>query len=676
MLPRYQGSSTSNLQKSAFNPTRCCFRIRMERCLSRVVRWLVLIMLTSILMSIFGLCNLPRDTINRLYGNQNGELIPRNDVHPDFTSDIPVIPKLPETVQSVVREPNQFSQDQNDGPRLHPEPEKVHKSPVIKAPIINSPLNTQNVDNPVNDISFKDYAAAQAKSLNDASKILVPANDIKEAQDEILNKDTAKRAYLCNEKDYEHEPYDVTRGTPEDTDIIMKRDFVKGMVKHAWDGYVKYAWMDNELRPVSHKGHSQSIFGNAKSGATIIDAMDTMYLMGMKEEYEKGRQWVMNEFKFNSKSEVSVFETNIRFIGGLLSLYYLTGEKVYRDKAQEITDILMPAFETPTGLPYALFNPSTKKMKNYPWASAGCSILSEFGTLHLEFGSLSHLTKEPKYLDAVLKVRNFLKNMKRPDSGVWYNFINPKTGQFGTTKAASVGALGDSFYEYLIKTYVMTDKTDETAMEMYVDSLRGIKNDILRQAPGGLWYLGELKRTRLEPKMGHLTCFAGGMFALGSKHMKSQKDKDYWMDMAKNIGETCHESYKKSPTGIGPESFRFDNEQTAAISTRKNEKYYILRPEVIETYFYLWRFTKDPKWRAYGWEAAQAIDKHCRTDAGYSGLKDVYQVPPVKDDLQQSFVFAETFKYLYLLFSDDDLLSLDEWVFNTEAHPLKIIKGC
>ena len=82
-----------------------------------------------------------------------------------------------------------------------------------------------------------------------------------------------------------------------------------------------------------------------------------------------------------------------------------------------------------------------------------------------------------------------------------------------------------------------------------MDSLRGIKNDILRQAPGGLWYLGELKRTRLEPKMGHLTCFAGGMFALGSKHMKSQKDKDYWMDMAKNIGETCHESYKKSPTG-------------------------------------------------------------------------------------------------------------------------------
>lgn len=138
--------------------------------------------------------------------------------------------------------------------------------------------------------------------------------------------------------------------------------------------------------------------------------------------------------------------------------------------------------------------------------------------------------------------------MKRPDSGVWYNFINPKTGQFGTTKAASVGALGDSFYEYLIKTYVMTDKTDKTAMDMYVDSLRGIKNDILRQGPGGWWYLGELKRTRLEPKMGHLTCFAGGMFALGSKHMENPNDKEYWMNMAKNIGETCHESYKKSPT--------------------------------------------------------------------------------------------------------------------------------
>ena len=173
--------------------------------------------------------------------------------------------------------------------------------------------------------------------------------------------------------------------------------------------------------------------------------------------------------------------------------------------------------------------------------------------------------------------------------------------------------------------------------------------------------------------MGHLTCFAGGMFALGSKYVK---DKDYWLNMGKEIGETCYQSYNRSPNKIGPETFRFTSgksNQNIKAAT-KNEKYYILRPEVIETYFYLWRLTKDQKWRDYGWEAALAINENCRAEAGFSGIKDVYATPRVLDDLQQSFFFAETLKYLYLLFSDDDLLSLDEWVFNTEAHPLKILK--
>ena len=179
------------------------------------------------------------------------------------------------------------------------------------------------------------------------------------------------------------------------------------------------------------------------------------------------------------------------------------------------------------------------------------------------------------------------------------------------------------------------------------------------------------------PLMGHLTCFAGGMFALSSKYLSKPEDKDYWLKMGENIGETCYQSYNRSPNKIGPEAFRFTTSKSDnnIKGTSKNERYYILRPEVIETYFYLWRLTKDQKWRDYGWEAAQAINKFCRSEAGFSGLKDVYAEPPVKDDLQQSFFFAETLKYLYLLFSDDDLLDLDEWVFNTEAHPLKIIKN-
>lgn len=173
------------------------------------------------------------------------------------------------------------------------------------------------------------------------------------------------------------------------------------------------------------------------------------------------------------------------------------------------------------------------------------------------------------------------------------------------------------------------------------------------------------------------------MFALGAIKINaadsenfSEADKQHWLKMGEEIGETCYQSYKRSPNGIGPESFRFTpfKSKDNLKATSRNEKYYLLRPEVIETYFYLWRLTKNQKWRDYGWEAAQNINQHCRAEAGFSGLKDVYAVPPVQDDLQQSFFFAETLKYLYLLFSDDELLDLDDWVFNTEAHPLRIIK--
>jgi mannosyl-oligosaccharide alpha-1,2-mannosidase len=167
-----------------------------------------------------------------------------------------------------------------------------------------------------------------------------------------------------------------------------------------------------------------------------------------------------------------------------------------------------------------------------------------------------------------------------------------------------------------------------------------------------------------------LACFAGGLIALGAQSLE-EPNKQHFTEIGAGITNTCHESYIRTATRIGPESFRF-TENIEAKATRQNEKYYILRPEVIESYFYMWRLTKEQKYRDWAWEAVQALEEHCRVENGFSGLKNVYDVNGPKDDVQQSFVFAETFKYLYLIFSEDDLISLDEWVFNTEAHPLPI----
>ncbi|XP_026561222.1 mannosyl-oligosaccharide 1,2-alpha-mannosidase IA [Pseudonaja textilis] len=456
---------------------------------------------------------------------------------------------------------------------------------------------------------------------------------------------------------------------PNDPAIQQKREKIKEMMSHAWNNYKHYAWGLNELKPISKQGHSSNLFGNIQ-GATIVDALDTLYIMEMKEEFKEAKEWVEKNLNFNVNAEISVFEVNIRFVGGLLSAYYLSGEEIFRKKAVELGEKLLPAFNTPTGIPWALLNIKSGIGRNWPWASGGSSILAEFGTLHLEFIHLSYLSGNLLFAEKVMNIRKVLNRLDKPE-GLYPNYLNPNSGQWGQHHV-SVGGLGDSFYEYLLKAWLMSDKTDEEAKEMYYNAVQSIETHLIRKSSNGLMYIAEWKGGLLEHKMGHLTCFAGGMFVLGADGAPADQTGHH-TELGAEIARTCHESYDRTGMKLGPEAFRFDG-GVEAIATRQNEKYYILRPEVIETYMYMWRFTHDPKYRQWGWEAVEALEKYCRVDGGYSGLRDVYSNRKSHDDVQQSFFLSETLKYLYLLFSEDDILPFEHWVFNTEAHPLPIIK--
>lgn len=130
---------------------------------------------------------------------------------------------------------------------------------------------------------------------------------------------------------------------------------------------------------------------------------------------------------------------------------------------------------------------------------------------------------------------------------------------------------------------------------------------------------------------------------------------------------TCYKSYNRSATKLGPERFWFDNGREA--ENKKEEAFYILRPEAIESYFILRSTTHNPKYRQWGREAVEALEAHCRIPSGgYSGLKNVNDANSYYN-IQQSFFLAETLKYLYLLFSDDELIPLDQWVFNSIRKP-------
>lgn len=452
-----------------------------------------------------------------------------------------------------------------------------------------------------------------------------------------------------------------------------RRNFVREMMKHAWRGYAKYAWGFNEVKPVSMMPHTESIFGGEQLGASIVDGIDTLYLMDLKDEYLAARNWIENNLDFNKYDiDLSVFETNIRYVGGLLSIYALSKDPMFLGKAVQIADKLLPAFDTPSGVPYSNINLRTSYARNHDWAY-GAAILSEFGSMHLEFIYLSHVTGDPKYREKAFKIREAIKKAVPRQDGLYNNYMNTETGQWLTRPThISMGALGDSFYEYLIKAYVQSDGQDVEAYQMYVDAIKAYENKLIfTSTQSRLVYFAELRDTSINHKMDSLACFSGGMLAMGATK-SDEPVKSRHMNLASGIANTCHESCTRTKSHLGPETFVFSN-RADAMAYGPSEKYYILRPEILETYFYMWRYTHDPKYRAWAWDFIEALERYCKAEGGYSGLRNVYQ-PVIKDDVQQSFFLAEVLKYLYLIFSDDNIVNLEQWVFNTEAHPIPILK--
>jgi len=228
--------------------------------------------------------------------------------------------------------------------------------------------------------------------------------------------------------------------------------------------------------------------------------------------------------------------------------------------------------------------------------------------------------------------------------------------------------MGDSFYEYLLKLWLLTGKQNEQYKRMYLESIKGMQTRLLR-TEGPFTYISETKNGREERKMDHLVCFVPGLLALGAQHLPEHHDEH--MALAAKLTETCYQMYARQKTGLAPEFVRFSGG-----SMQVGAAHNLLRPEAMESFFLMWRFTKDPKYREWGWKVFMAFEKHCKVDSGgYVGLKNVNvdgSAPRNRDDTMQTFWLAETLKYLLLLFSDDDALDLTNHVINTEAHPLKV----
>ncbi|XP_069791897.1 endoplasmic reticulum mannosyl-oligosaccharide 1,2-alpha-mannosidase-like isoform X2 [Narcine bancroftii] len=474
-------------------------------------------------------------------------------------------------------------------------------------------------------------------------------------------------AALINSKQEEKPVFHEKANAREAATVNEQQRAVIEAFQHAWKGYKQYAWGHDELKPIS-KTYSEW-FG---LGLTLIDALDTMWILGQKQEFEEARKWVINELNLAKSVDVNLFETTIRILGGLLSVYNLTGDQVFLDKASELGDRLMPAFNTPSKIPYSDVNIGRGTAHPPRWTSD--STVAEVTSIQLEFRELSHLTKRGKYQVAVDDVMKHIHRLGGKKDGLVPMFINTNSGHFSHLGVYTLGARADSYYEYLLKQWIQGGKKEADLLEDYLQAIEGVKKNLIRKSePNKLTFVGELSHNQFSPKMDHLVCFLPGTLALGAHHGLSADH----MGLAKELMETCYQMYTQIETGLSPEIVHFNLSPHNAkdVEVKPADRHNLLRPETVESLFYMYRLTQDKKYQDWGWEIFQNFNKYTRVDTGgYTSINNVQSSEnPEPRDKMESFFLGETLKYFFLLFSDKfDLISLDEYIFNTEAHILPI----
>ncbi|KAF7725369.1 hypothetical protein EC973_009636 [Apophysomyces ossiformis] len=454
-----------------------------------------------------------------------------------------------------------------------------------------------------------------------------------------------------------------------------RSEAVKDAFSHAYGGYRKYAWGHDELLPVTCS-YSDSRNG---WGATIVDALDTMLIMGFEDYYVEALEFVAKIDFAKSSQPAKGFETNIRYLGGLLSANDLRPDPILVQKAVEVTEhVLLPLFNSPTKAPYTDMNLNKGKPINVSTID-----LAEFGTYSLEFTRLSQVTNNPKYaqLSNDLIDRAISAPTKFPGLFPTSWTVNPFEPV--NSSIITIGGGGDSFYEYLMKNYILLGGSDKRLLDAWTTTVDSIQKYMLSP-------------TEQDSNIQFVSMIQNGeeIYESGELFAKTFMDacEIVWKDTATGIAPeswswTPQKKFKTRPPNIGVDHSRqhplpadptkFAKRKTGEEADRPfdiTDSLYDLRPETAESLFYFHRMTGDPRYQEVAWDIFQAIDKYTRTVAGYSSIADVDNRSTKKNNFQESFFLAETLKYLYLIFVDKDCISLDEFVFNTEAHPFKLSK--
>uniref|UniRef100_A0A6I8SFK6 alpha-1,2-Mannosidase n=1 Tax=Xenopus tropicalis TaxID=8364 RepID=A0A6I8SFK6_XENTR len=446
------------------------------------------------------------------------------------------------------------------------------------------------------------------------------------------------------------------------------RSQVLEMFDHAYGSYMQHAYPADELMPLTCRGRirgqepSRGDVDDAlgKFSLTLIDTLDTLVVLNKTNEFEDAVRKVITDVNLDNDIVVSVFETNIRVLGGLLgghSLAIMLKENSdrmqwYNDEllhmAKELGYKLLPAFNTTSGLPYPRIN--LKFGIRSPEARTGtetdtCTACA--GTMILEFAALSRFTGIAVFEEHARKALDFLWEKRQRSSNLVGVTINIHTGDW-VRKDSGVGAGIDSYYEYLLKAYVLLG--DDSYLERFNTHYDAIMRYI-SQPP--LLLDVHIHKPMLTARtwMDSLLAFFPGLQVLKGD-----------IRPAIETHEMLYQVIKKH--NFLPEAFTTD--------FRVHWAQHPLRPEFAESTYFLYKATGDPYYLEVGRTLIDNLNKYARVPCGFAAVKDVRTGS--HEDRMDSFFLAEMFKYLYLLFSEreDLIFDIESYIFTTEAHLLPL----
>ncbi|KAM9524444.1 ER degradation-enhancing alpha-mannosidase-like protein 1 isoform 2-T2 [Salvelinus alpinus] len=491
--------------------------------------------------------------------------------------------------------------------------------------------------------------------------------------------DSPKKSYLSLFEG-DRDEYDRRYSSFPDTLKLKMKGMAKDMFYFGYDNYMKYAFPEDELNPIDCQGRGPDVLNPSNINIndvlgnyslTLIDTLDTLLVLGNVSEFHRAVKLVIDTVSFDKDSTVQVFEANIRILGSLISAHILltdpkhpfgnVGLVDYDNEllhlAHDLAVRLLPAFEnTSTGIPY----PRVNLKSGVPPDSINETCTAGAGSLLVEFGILSRLIGDSTFEWVARRAVRALWKLRSNETGLLGNVVNIQTGQW-VSKQSGLGAGMDSFYEYLLKSYILFGEKED--YRMFQASYESIQNHLRRgrescnegEGDPPLYvnvnmFNGQIMNTWIDS----LQAFFPGLLVLNGDVEEAICLHAFYYAIWKRFGAL-------------PERYNWQLQAPDVL-------FYPLRPELVESTYLLYQATKNPFYLHVGMDILESLEKNAKVRCGYATLHHV--VDKSKEDRMESFFLSETCKYLYLLFDDDNPLhkSENKYIFTTEGHVVPIDK--